>query len=511
MAGDVRLFISHTTRDQRDFTLAHKLAEGLRAWGIEVWIAPESIPPGERWETVLVSGILDQSSHFLVILSEAAVRAPWVLKEIALARSRYESGSPIKILPLHMGRLGEFENAEFLSAFQSLPYSDQFSTQLRTLAKALSLPPAVPALFRTLIEETTRSFVGREKVFGAFQQFVANERKGYFVLIGDPGEGKTTVLAEYVRRTGCPAHFNIAPAGIDTTEQFYESVSRQLAVHYDVSSTLRPGETPSFSLQIMDMLEQAAAARPHGEPFVLVIDALDEVRQPENDTANVLQLPQTLPEGVFLLMSRRRKEIPFVTRERVESFDLRDYPSENRSDIERYLTKRLNEPAFQPWLDRRKWTIAKAVAEFADYSENNFMYLYYVLGELATGGFEDPTEQLPMGLMGYYSDHWRRMGMMRRPVPELKLNVLCVLSLLRGPVSVRLVSEIVNAPLLEVRSVIDEWREFLSATVVEGETRYRLYHFSFQEFLQSREVLQDIGITRYREQLAAYFTKQLFQ
>src|SRR5262249_965848 len=45
-ARPVRVFISHTTRDQRDRALAHYIAAGLEARGARVWIAPESIPPG---------------------------------------------------------------------------------------------------------------------------------------------------------------------------------------------------------------------------------------------------------------------------------------------------------------------------------------------------------------------------------------------------------------------------------------------------------------------------------
>jgi len=31
--------------------------------------------------------------------------------------------------------------------------------------------------------------------------------QGYFTIEGDPGAGKSAILAEYVRRTGCIAHF----------------------------------------------------------------------------------------------------------------------------------------------------------------------------------------------------------------------------------------------------------------------------------------------------------------
>src|SRR5688572_11138247 len=99
------IFISHTTHDQRDFALAHKLADGLKLHGVKVWIAPDSIPSGERWEEHIISGVMEQCTHFLDILSAASISAEWVLKEIDLAHKRHESVSSFKILPLSVGKL----------------------------------------------------------------------------------------------------------------------------------------------------------------------------------------------------------------------------------------------------------------------------------------------------------------------------------------------------------------------------------------------------------------------
>lgn len=71
----VRVFLSHTTRDERDHLLAQKLAAALRARDVEVWIAPESIPAGERWKEGIVAGIMRSCSHLLVILSAASIEA----------------------------------------------------------------------------------------------------------------------------------------------------------------------------------------------------------------------------------------------------------------------------------------------------------------------------------------------------------------------------------------------------------------------------------------------------
>ena len=72
----------------------------------------------------------------------------------------------------------------------------------------------------TFIADKTRDFVGREFVFKAIERFMSDHRCGYFTIEADPGLGKSAILAEYVRRTGCTAHFNVRALGITSAAQF---------------------------------------------------------------------------------------------------------------------------------------------------------------------------------------------------------------------------------------------------------------------------------------------------
>src|SRR5689334_23198755 len=102
------IFISHSTRDYRDFQLAHQLATGLVARGARVWIAPENIPAGSEWREEIVRAIMDGCSHFLVIVSAASIHAKWVLREISLAKLRHESDPEFKVLSLLTGAMEAF-------------------------------------------------------------------------------------------------------------------------------------------------------------------------------------------------------------------------------------------------------------------------------------------------------------------------------------------------------------------------------------------------------------------
>jgi formylglycine-generating enzyme required for sulfatase activity len=72
-----QVFISHATADA---AFAHRLADDLRAEGWRVWIAPDSIRPGEKWVEAIERG-LETSGVFVVALTPAAVESRWVRTE----------------------------------------------------------------------------------------------------------------------------------------------------------------------------------------------------------------------------------------------------------------------------------------------------------------------------------------------------------------------------------------------------------------------------------------------
>jgi formylglycine-generating enzyme required for sulfatase activity len=72
-----QVFISHAHQDA-DF--AHRLADDLRREGYEIWIAPDSITPGERWVEA-INRALQESGIFLLVSTQHAVDSEWVQDE----------------------------------------------------------------------------------------------------------------------------------------------------------------------------------------------------------------------------------------------------------------------------------------------------------------------------------------------------------------------------------------------------------------------------------------------
>lgn len=90
-----QVFLSHSTRDAE---MALRLADDLRAAGVPVWKAPESIMEGEEWIQAIQRG-LATSTHFLLLQSPAAVASRWVKFEFDAALALYMKDR-MRIIPV---------------------------------------------------------------------------------------------------------------------------------------------------------------------------------------------------------------------------------------------------------------------------------------------------------------------------------------------------------------------------------------------------------------------------
>ncbi len=200
------------------------------------------------------------------------------------------------------------------------------------LGKALDLD--APVSWAISVADKTRGFVGRDYVFQAIDRFLTTTPAATS-LLATPGIGKSSILAEYVRRTGCVAHFNVEPWVSRLPRSFCRNVCAQLIADADLPYQSLPkaqGEMAPFYLKL---LHEATTRLAPGDRMVIVVDALDEVdvtSQPHG--SNILFLPAILPDGVYFLTTQRNATLPFVAQAPQEVLDLMAHPAENRGDVE---------------------------------------------------------------------------------------------------------------------------------------------------------------------------------
>lgn len=347
--------------------------------------------------------------------------------------------------------------------------------------------------FAALIQEKTSSFCGRKFVFEALEQFIDNHTKGYFTVIGDAGMGKSAIAAKYVSDNRAICYFNILAERRNRPELFLKSIRQQLIHRYQLQN--------AGDADLRTLLSRVAQNLSSGEHLVIVVDALDEVEQEPGE--NLLHLPIALPDRVYFLLTRRpynlgKKRLTVSPGVPVVELDLtaKEYEEFNREDVKAYIRLCLDrDPDYRDGL--RKWIQERHIApeafveQVAEKSENNFMYLRYVLPGIAAGDYDDLSlKELPQGLQEYYQTHWVRMGM-ETEQQEIMAIILFILVEIGTPIPCEMIADIARKDESQVGRILDEWVEYLTQQEIEGETCYSIYHASFLDFLKGKRELKN--------------------
>lgn len=358
--------------------------------------------------------------------------------------------------------------------------------------------------FSRLIEEKTRGFIGRQWVFDAVKDFMVSNPRGYYFIIGDPGIGKSALAAQMVKHNGWVHHFNIRAEGINTAAVFLRNICAQLIVAYDdiLDYTTLPPDTADDAGFLKKLLGEISEKLEEGERCVILIDALDEVDHSHmKQGVNVLSLPLTVPNGVYIVATCRpqddRFNLPRIDCQ-WDKLSIDHDSSDNLSDVTDYVRASIVRKGIKTYIQAQQLDAQDFVNMMVQKSDGNFMYLRYVLPEIEKGTYKDQEiEKLPQGLENYYQDHWSHMrGMDENTWFDYKLPVLVALTAVFKPVSIDKICSFSRVEKRSrVREVLNDWDPFLHQEEVEYEgsqqIRYRLYHMSFFEFVAAKEEIAD--------------------
>ncbi|WP_434222542.1 ATP-binding protein [Limnospira platensis CENA597] len=366
------------------------------------------------------------------------------------------------------------------------PYLDQTQTLFKISPQCESI-----------IADTTKDFVGRTHVFQEILEFLQTKSQGYFVLEADSGYGKTAILARLVQlcQGHCLSYFNSNSLGKVTARQFLENICTALIKGYQLDYTSLPENALRNGKVLAGLLKEASEKLPRGKKLVVVVDALNEVDlSSQTPGSNVLYLPDKLPENVYFIISKRSKQLPLPVSDHQTICNLMQYRAESAWDAGQYTNKRLSKsPLIQKWMASQKLTAEQFCTKLVAKSENNFMYLCYVLNDIHNGVYDGKSlETLPIGLWGYYQHHWQMIRINHKSLPMAQIRAIYVLSKVREPVSRRLLAKLTGVEESVLSKVLEQWDQFLQVQMIDNETRYSIYHGSFHDFLEKQSA--DSGV-----------------
>ena len=344
--------------------------------------------------------------------------------------------------------------------------------------------------FGTLVEEHA-DIIGRQFVRDRVQQFLDSHKHGIFLLTGEPGIGKTAIMANLVEAEVGRVHFFYRhTSGLRSPDDFVHCILHSLLHKYRLEVTEKTSAPKEQRAQLQNLLRQVAGLLKPGEKEIIIVDALDEASLAYDGATAVQLLPQALPDNVYFILSSRPQnpDLHHLTpRRNVEHFALQADAAENKADAYAYV---------QHMLGARCDT--ETQRRIVDGVEWNFLFLKLLCEAITQDDYapEEIDQFLTRNttLQDWYANYWERLERRFEDRPENLEQINAVIGAIAaagGLVTRDQVCEALTCtPTLFdwCLRFIDQYLDVIPVMEAGMGQRgprelvlYRLYHFSFRD------------------------------
>lgn len=451
--------------------LAFKIEEDLRSEGIITWIDKSELHAGREWETKIENGLLGTQVVILMLTPHSVGREDgFCLNELSMASQLGRKIVPIMVRdvipPLSIHRIQWLDFREWPNIGEET-YKKKFAEILDILrGKPLSLDGRYSRLLNLLkpldfgaeIEKYTKNFYGREWMFEKIDNWIKNDPQSkVFLLIGNPGVGKTAISAMLCHKYHDCAVYHLTKYNDARKSDALEcilSLAFQLATRLPKYADkllcinlerIRSKDVENRELKINSLFDEIIVQplrelpKP-SENILIIIDAIDEgTKGSKNELINLIASQFNLtPQWLKLFITTRPIQRIENTLSAFDPVRLKAEEERNIQDIKGYLNISL--------ADLFKETdITEAVEVILNKSEGIFLYAQQVITEIKEKHLNlENVGDFPQGLRGIYQMFFERQFPNRDKYDNYQRPLLSIISAAYEPLDVELIKKILG-------------------------------------------------------------------
>lgn len=528
----VKIFLSYGRRDASD--LADRLERDLQASGYQIWRDTHEINPGAGWQEEITEGL--QSAEIVVVLltphstrnSRTASNREAVdsvcLGEIAYALFQPPAQPVIPVMaetcepPLAIFHLDYIDLRRWQDSSEQ--YQAGFDRLLDGIAAARRREKRYrswhhlldPFDFAPFLHSKRVGFTGRQWLFDAIDDWRTKGNSGKILLLkGDPGTGKSSVVAELVHRNpgGQVLAYHCCQWDVnDSLEpwRFVRSIAAMVAGKLEDFAALlgdpnlreilseescRRDPASAFERGLLAPLKRLPP--PDNGPRYVLIDALDESLSLPPGQPHLVGLLASrldrLPSWLRILATTRKEPAVLDLLKGLRAEELEAQSLDNLADLHQYIQARLEQAPLSGLVRETGDSPELLGCRLMEMSEGNFLYARQALDGLVEGVYSlSKLDQLPPGLGGLYSQRFVHLFPDSASFAQ-SASLLEVISAAQEPLEVTLIAA---SSGLEEESLLPRVLGKLSAYIPkrpaqDGPVRYAVYHKSFSEWITAPE------------------------
>lgn len=351
------------------------------------------------------------------------------------------------------------------------------------------------------------ALIYRTEIVSRIEDFITGTGAGTLIVHGEPGSGKSALIAQLFNRIAVLPDtsiayylYNFGEGWVEPRDCLVTIYSQLVHLHgIEDAPSLKESDT-DFMLQLkLDaLIKNHVSPRLGGKTQVVLIDGLDEARRSSEVTSFHL-LPQSLPSNIRVIATCRTvpADLDILKRRKgVQFFDIQqhDLRRENTNDARQLVEIRLG--------DKVPATTKEDIVRF---SNGNFLVLtnlcrpteqHFDATELEQLFSEELTTDEDSKLALIYRNFWGRIPANAK---DCAATVAALFVCLGEPVTDGNAMKMLNIGRSAWETGRNAIREYLHSIKVSGKPHYRIYHKSFADFLKLHI---EFEIQQVREQLA---------